>query len=113
MIESFKKNRKGILLMVVSSICVCVGQLFWKLSSSYGIAALLIGFAFYGIGALVMIVAYKYGELSVLQPMLSLNYVLSIILATTVLHEKITLLKCSGILIIIFGVICIAGGDEQ
>lgn len=113
MIESFKKNRKGILLMVVSSICVCVGQLFWKLSSSYGIAALLIGFAFYGIGALVMIVAYKYGKLSVLQPMLSLNYVLSIILAATVLHEQITLLKCLGILIIIFGVICIAGGDEQ
>lgn len=113
MIESFKKNRKGILLMVVSSICVCVGQLFWKLSSSYGIFALLIGFTFYGIGALVMIVAYKYGKLSVLQPMLSLNYVLSIILAATVLHEKITLLKCLGILIIIFGVICIAGGDEQ
>ena len=111
MLESFQKNKKGILLMLISSICVCVGQLFWKLSAEHGILFMLVGFFFYGFGALVMIVAYKYGKLSVLQPMLSLNYVLSIILATTVLNEKITLIKCLGILIIIAGVICIAGGD--
>ena len=33
MIKSLKENGKGILLMLVSSICVCTGQLFWKLSS--------------------------------------------------------------------------------
>lgn len=112
MIESMKKNHKGIILMVVSSVCVCLGQLFWKLSNEYGIAALFLGFVLYGIGAVVMIVAYKYGKLSVLQPMLSINYVLSIILAATVLNEKVTFIKCVGILIIIAGVICIAGGDE-
>ena len=74
---------------------------------------MLIGFCFYGVGALVMIVAYKYGKLSVLQPMLSLNYVLSIILATIVLKEEIALLKCIGVLVIIVGVIFIAGGDEE
>ena len=71
------------------------------------------GFLFYGIGALVMIIAYKYGELSVLQPMLSLNYVLSIILAALVLHESITVIKCIGVLIIVSGVIMIAGGDAE
>ena len=71
------------------------------------------GFGFYGIGALVMIIAYKFGKLSVLQPMLSLNYVLSIILAAIVLDEEITLLKCIGVLVIIAGVIMIAGGDEE
>ena len=33
MIKSLKENGKGILLMLISSICVCTGQLFWKLSS--------------------------------------------------------------------------------
>jgi len=61
----------------------------------------------------VMIIAYKYGKLSVLQPMLSLNYVLSIFLAAVVLKEQITLLKSIGVLIIIAGVILIAGGDEE
>ncbi len=113
MLESFQKNKKGILLMIISSMCVCVGQLFWKLSAQQGIIMMLVGFCFYGIGALVMIIAYKFGKLSVLQPILSLNYVLSIILAATVLKEEITILKCIGVLVIIIGVIMIAGGDEE
>lgn len=113
MIESFQKNKKGILLMLVSSICVCIGQLLWKLSATKGILVMLVGFCFYGAGALVMIAAYKFGRLSVLQPMLSLNYVLSILLAAIVLKEEITLLKCIGVLVIIAGVVMIAGGDEE
>lgn len=113
MYESFRKNQKGILLMIISSVCACVGQLFWKLSAVHGIGFLLGGFCFYGIGALLMIVAYRYGKLSVLQPMLSLNYVLSIILAACVLKEEITIVRCIGVIIIIIGVILIAGGDKE
>ena len=112
MLDSLKKNKKGILLMILSSICVCIGQLLWKMSSIEGISFLIIGFGFYGFGALIMIIAYKFGSLSMLQPMLSLNYVLSIILAKSVLNESITLLKVVGILIIMFGVILIGGGDD-
>lgn len=113
MIQSFAKNKKGILLMILSSLCVCIGQLLWKLAATSGLLIMLVGFAFYGVGALLMIIAYKYGALSVLQPMLSLNYVLSIVLAKIVLQESITLLKCIGVLIIIIGVLLIAGGDTE
>lgn len=99
--------------MLVSSLCVCIGQLLWKMSADMGIVVMLAGFLFYGIGALVMIVAYRFGKLSVLQPMLSLNYVLSIILAALVLKESITVLKCIGVMVIIGGVVLIAGGDEE
>ena len=58
MIESIRKNKKGILMMIVSSICACVGQLLWKLSAVEGIMMMLAGFVLYGIGALVMIAAY-------------------------------------------------------
>lgn len=112
MIESIRKNKKGILLMLVSSICVCIGQLLWKLSAMQGLVFMLVGFVFYGAGALIMIIAYKFGKLSVLQPMLSLNYVLSILLAAFVLREAITLYKVIGVIIITCGVITIAGGDE-
>ncbi len=99
--------------MLVSSLCVCVGQLLWKLSAAKGLLFMLAGFFLYGVGALVMLVAYRFGKLSVLQPMLSMNYVLSIILAAVVLKEEITLLKCIGVFIIITGVVLIAGGDEE
>ena len=113
MLESFQKNKKGILLMLVSSICVCVGQLFWKLSVTEGLLMLLLGLAFYGVGALVMLIAYRFGKLSILQPMLSLNYVVSLLIAAFVLHEAITIMKCIGVLLIISGVVLIAGGDEK
>lgn len=113
MLKSIQMNKKGILLMLVSSLCVCIGQLLWKMSADMGIVVMLAGFLFYGIGALVMIVAYRFGKLSVLQPMLSLNYVLSIILAALVLKESITVLKCIGVMVIIGGVVLIAGGDED
>lgn len=113
MLKSIQMNKKGILLMLISSLCVCIGQLLWKLSADTGIIVMLAGFLFYGAGALVMLIAYRFGKLSVLQPMLSLNYVLSIILAAVVLKESITILKCIGVIVIIAGVVLIAGGDEE
>lgn len=74
---------------------------------------MLLGFSFYGVGALVMLIAYRYGKVSVLQPVLSLNYVLSLILGALVLKETITILKCIGVLLIVFGVIMIVGGDTK
>ncbi len=99
--------RKGVLLMICSSVCVCVGQLFWKLSADHGLVPLVAGFILYGLGALLMIAAYRYGKLSVLQPILSLNYVLSLILAALVLNETIGIWKCVGIVAVIAGLILI------
>ena len=59
------------------------------------------------------IAAYRFGKLSVLQPILSLNYVLSIVLAALVLKEEVTIIKCIGVLVLIAGVVLIAGGDEE
>lgn len=111
--ESFRKNKKGILLMLLSSVCVCTGQLLWKLSLEYGLWMMLAGFFFYGIGALVMLVAYRFGKLSVLQPMLSLNYVVSIALGALILSEAVTLQKCVAVLVIVAGVVLIAGSDKE
>ena len=112
-INSIRRNKKGLILMLVSSICVCVGQLLWKISAERGIFFLLSGFVLYGVGAIVMILAYRYGKVSVLQPMLSLNYVLSIILARIVLSESITVLKCVGVILVTMGVAFIVGGDNE
>ena len=113
MLESLKKNRKGILMMLASALCVCVGQLFWKLSVDEGWLLLLAGFALYVIGALLMVVGYRFGKLSVLQPVLSVNYGLSVVLGFMVLGEAVTLQKCVAIIIIVAGVFLVAAGDEE
>ena len=112
MAVSFRKNRTGILLMICSSFCACAGQLLWKMSSSGNLWMLIPGFALYGLGALIMLYAYKFGSLSVLQPILSLNYVLSLILAATILGETIGALRIIGVFVIIGGVVLIGGGDD-
>ena len=99
--------------MLLSSVCVCIGQLFWKLSADKGLLMLIMGFGLYGIGALVMLIAYRYGKLSVLQPVLSLNYALGVILGAAVLKESVSGIKWGGVLVIMIGVILIAGGDAS
>lgn len=109
--NSLKKNNKGIWLMLLSSFMVCFGQLLWKLSVDSNIYYILGGFFLYGIGAISMIIAYKFGSLSVLQPMLSVNYILSILIGHFVLGEQISCINILGVIFIICGVILIVKGD--
>ena len=112
MLESIKRNKTGSMIMLLAAVFACIGQLFWKLASLHGIMFALAGFALYGMGAVLMILAYRFGSVSVLQPLLGTNYVLSVILGFLVLGETITVSKVIGIIIITAGVIFIAGGDE-
>jgi len=101
------KLYKGIILIILSAICVTVGQYLWKLSQLPGgqFYLALVGFVFYAIGALLMIVAFRYGELSILHPMLSTSYVLGIVVGSLVLHEEIKPTMIVGIIVIFLGMV--------
>ena len=113
MIRALKKNGKGIAYMLCSALCVCVGQLLWKLSVDGNLWMLLLGFALYGAGALLMILGYRYGKLSVLQPVLSVNYGLSILLGYFILDECISLNKMIAVVLIMCGIFFVAVGDKE
>ena len=102
---------KGIGVMAFSALCVCVGQLLWKLSANGSLGMLIGGFVLYGMGALSMLYAYRFGKLSVLQPVLSLSYVLSLVLAVFVLGESVGIFKIIGTGAIIGGLILITRGE--
>lgn len=111
-----KSNIKiGILLMLVSSICTCTGQLLWKLAAT-SVQALLIyflGLMLYGIGAVVMIVAFKFGEMSILHPMLSVGFILSLFLGAIFLDEIISWKSIVGIVLILIGMIFLGKSTEE
>ena len=94
------KHNLGIALMIVSSCCVCMGQLLWKLSINGKWFNLFFGFLLYGTGFVLMITAYKYDNVSKLQPILSINYVFAVLLGYFVFGESITIYKLMGIVII-------------
>lgn len=102
------KLSKGIAIMLCSSLLTCIGQLCWKLSAGQStILFILAGFGLYGVGALLMILALHYGDLSKLHPLLSAGYVLSVILGAAVLKEPITVWKIVGIVLIFVGLLLI------
>jgi len=93
-------HKPGIALMIASSCCVCLGQLLWKLSANEKLLCLFFGFLLYGAGFVAMITAYKYGNVSKLQPILSINYVFAVLLGYLVFGESITIHKFIGVVII-------------
>ena len=97
----------GIILMLFCAACLCLGQLVWKLMPEYNLIYLFGGFVILAIGALSMILAYRYGELSVLQPINSMSYVFSAIIAVFILQEKLPPIHITGIALIVSGVIVI------
>lgn len=111
-IKSLKKNYIGIMFLFISSFLTSVGQLFWKLSHEGFFIFLIVGFLCYGVGAVLMIIGFKFGSFSVLHPMMCFGYIFAIIFGILILKENISALKIFGILFIVIGVVSIGGGDE-
>lgn len=107
--EKKKTGSIGVLLMLACAICLCTGQFIWKLYD--GLLPLVIGFGIYGLGALAMLCAYRFGSLSVLQPINSVSYVIAAILGSIFFNEAITVGKVAGIASIMLGVFLLARGE--
>ncbi|MEW4372620.1 DMT family transporter [Paenibacillus kandeliae] len=112
MYSSLMKNKKGILLILVSALLSALGQAAWKMNESFISLELIIGFILYGLGAVVMIIAFRFGSLSVLQPFLSIGYIIALIIGFFYFKENISVHQVIGIFVIILGVILIGGGDD-
>lgn len=113
--------RKGIILMVLCTLFTAFGQLFFKFSArSFSLSIsgillnypLIIGFFFYGVGSLLLILALRYGDLSQLYPFIALTFVWVLIIAVTVFHELLNSFKIAAIILIFFGIIFIGGGGS-
>lgn len=104
--ENKKTEKLGIFLMLFCAVCLCAGQFVWKRYD--GLLPLLIGFGIYGIGALSMLCAYRFGSLSVLQPINSVSYVMAAILGNIFFEEPLTVGKTMGIILVMIGVVFLA-----
>jgi multidrug transporter EmrE-like cation transporter len=65
---------------------------------------LFTGYALYGLSTLLLVIALREGELSVLYPIIALSYVWVTLLSYTLLHEPSNFFKNAGILTIVAGV---------
>lgn len=75
--------------------------------------ALFFGYAFYGLSAVLLVLALRHGELSMLYPLIALNYVWVTVLSVIFFHDSVTVLKVAGILVIVTGVAIMGRGAES
>jgi multidrug transporter EmrE-like cation transporter len=65
---------------------------------------LFAGYSLYGISAVLLILALRHGELSILYPVIALTYVWVAILSVVVFQEQMPPLRIAGIATVVLGV---------
>lgn len=116
-----KSNIKPIILVILCTAFTTLGQIFWKISSTnintiteiLTNIPLILGIIAYGLGAIFLIIALKYGELSLVYPFIALSFIWVTILAKYLFNEEITIINWIGIIAIIIGISFIGQGGKK
>jgi drug/metabolite transporter (DMT)-like permease len=97
----------GILLKMGSTEIIYDGA--WKLFlDALFNWKILVGMSFYFLGSFIFIIMLKKEDISFLQPLFSLVYVITPVLALTILHEQIPSIRWVGVIVILIGVFIVA-----
>jgi len=113
----------AVILVLLSTFITSGGQIFlktgasrldWNIVSQLANTPLLAGFFLYAIGSVMLIMALKYNELSLLYPIYSLNFVwVSIMSPYFFESDSMNAVKWLGVLVIILGVSCVGIGSAK
>lgn len=82
----------------------------WKILSNLPLFG---GLACYGISTILLVLALRYGELSVLYPIIALTYVWVTILSVGFLGETVNVFKIAGLAFIVLGVAVLGRKDKS
>ena len=74
---------------------------------------LIVGYSIYGVNTLLMVLALKDGEMSMLYPIIALTYVWVTLLSYLLLNEPANLYKNVGITTIVVGVAVLGRGGRK
>jgi len=114
--------RRSIALVFFCTLLGAVAQILFKRGSAHFSLNLIedatnlplvVGLVLYGGFCLLMVLALRKGELSMLYPIISLTYVWVTLLSYTVLGEKPNWYKNTGIAVIVIGVAVLGRGSRK
>ena len=73
---------------------------------------LFCGYALYGMSTVLLVMALRNGQLSILYPVISLTYVWVTLLGVMIFKERIDTFKIAGVAVIVVGVAVIGRGGK-
>lgn len=113
---------RAIGLMVLTTAFTSIAQVLYKIGADklqFNIISiitnipLITGMILYAIGAVLMITAFKGGDVSALYPIIATSYIWVSLLSSYFFNENLNLLRWIGIFIIISGIIFISIGSKE
>jgi multidrug transporter EmrE-like cation transporter len=116
------RRRRSILLVFCCTVLGAAAQIFMKVGMDHFTLTLpalltnfplILGYALYGINTLLLVLALRDGELSMLYPIIALTYVWVTLVSYTVLHEPSNPYKNAGIATIVVGVAVLGRGGRK
>ena len=117
------KNKLAIVLVLLSTFVTSAGQIFLKqgaaglnlnLIEQLSNLPLIAGCILYGLGAIMLIISLKYGDLSLLYPIYSLNFVwVSVMSPWFFQTDSMNQVKWIGVVVIMLGVSCVGIGSAK
>jgi undecaprenyl phosphate-alpha-L-ara4N flippase subunit ArnE len=109
-----QQHRNAILLMILCTIFTSLGEILWKFGVNkiemsawitFFNLPFVMGFVSYGIGAILILLAFQRGELSILYPIIATSYVwVSLISPWLFPTDSMNIWKWAGVLIILASV---------
>lgn len=110
------------LLVLFTTLLTSSAQIFYKLGSAnlslnpFDLLAnyhLVGGLLLYGVGAILMILSFRGGEVSVLYPIIATSYIWVSFLSIYFLREAMSIYKWAGVITIIAGIAFIGFGSKD
>jgi len=112
------------MLVVFCTFLGAVAQILMKMGADYtkahpGLAGmitnpvLIAGYGLYGVVTVLIVVAFKDGELSILYPILSLSYLWVAALSFFIFHDTLNADKLIGVAVIVCGVGVLGRGAKK
>jgi undecaprenyl phosphate-alpha-L-ara4N flippase subunit ArnE len=115
------KNRWAVVLVLLSTFITSGGQILLKKGASglsldvaaqLGNVPLILGWGLYLVGAGMLVVALKYGDLSLLYPIYSLNFIWVSVLSPYFFEsDSMNPVKWLGVGVVVLGVTCVGLGS--
>jgi multidrug transporter EmrE-like cation transporter len=116
------RRRRSVLLVFACTVLGAAAQILMKVGMTHfeprlmalvTNVPLIIGYALYGVNTVMLVLALRDGELSLLYPIIALTYVWVTLLSYGLLHEQPNLLRNIGITTIVIGVAILGRGGKK
>ena len=124
-LDRISERQRSLILVSLATILGAIAQILMKKGADPSIQGMIptiiriftnlylfSGYALYGVFAVLMVLALRKGQLSLLYPVIALTFVWVAVLSVFFLHETLSPMRIAGIATVVFGVGLIGFGDK-